>query len=218
MTAPDDACSGVPGRPGEHVSEQWAGWRATIDLAEYEARFVHEEAHGEADCLQALHPRSVLDAGCGTGRVAIELHRRGIDVVGVDLDDDLLRLARAKAPQIRWEHADLATMQLGRTFQVVAMPGNVVLFCRATDRAAIVAACAAHLEHDGLLVAGFSLRPGSGALSLPEYDDAAEAAGLVLVQRWATWERSPYDGGHYAVSVHGLDGGWISRFDLNHRS
>jgi SAM-dependent methyltransferase len=190
-------------RPGEHVSEQWAGWRAAIDLAEYEARFVHGAAHGEADCLQSLHPRSVLDAGCGTGRVAIELHRRGIDVVGVDLDDDLLALARSKAPDVCWVRADLARLDLGRAFHLVAMPGNVMLFCRAADRAEVVARCAAHLEPDGLLVAGFSLRPGRGEITLDEYDRAAADAGLALVQRWSTWDREPYAGGDYAVSVHG---------------
>jgi len=196
------------GRPGAHVSEQWAGWRAAIDLAEYEARFTHDAAHGEADCLASLHPGSVLDAGCGTGRVAVELHRRGIDVVGADLDDDLLQYARRKAPGVMWVHADLATMRLGRTFHVVAMPGNVMLFCRSADRLAVVASCAAHLEPDGLLVAGFSLRGVAGELTLGEltlgeYDAAATAAGLTLVQRWATWERTPYAGGDYAVSVHG---------------
>jgi SAM-dependent methyltransferase len=190
--------------PGSHVSEQWARWRAAVDLAEYEARFVHDAAHGEADCLQALHPRDVLDAGCGTGRVAIELHRRGIDVTGVDLDDDLLALARAKAPDVPWLQADLATMRLDRSFHVVAMPGNVMLFCRPSDRATIVATCAAHLAPDGLLVAGFVVRGGPGELTLAEYDEAAAAAGLVPIQRWATWDRDPFDGGGYAVSVHGI--------------
>ena len=186
---------------GEHVSPQWATWRATVDLGEYESRFGHPDAHGEADFLDSLRPRSVLDAGCGTGRVAIELHRRGIDVMGVDLDDDLLALARAKAPDVVWRCVDLATMELGRRFHVVAMPGNVMLFCRPESRGAIVARAAAHLDgSDGFVVAGFSLR--AGELSLDEYDRHAVAAGLVLVDRWATWERTPYAGGDYAVSVH----------------
>ncbi|MCB0999569.1 MAG: methyltransferase domain-containing protein [Acidimicrobiales bacterium] len=186
---------------GEHVSPQWARWRATVDLGEYESRFGHPDAHGEADLLSSLRPRSVLDAGCGTGRVAIELHRRGIEVMGVDLDDDLLALARAKAPDVEWRCVDLATMELGRRFHVVAMPGNVMLFCRAESRAALVARAAAHLDGvDGLVVAGFSVRVGD--LSLEEYDRHAVAAGLDLVDRWAAWDRTPYTGGDYAVSVH----------------
>lgn len=189
-------------RPGAHVSPQWAAWRAQVDLAEYEARFRHDAAHGEADLIAALSPRSVLDAGCGTGRVAIELHRRGIDVVGVDLDPDLVALAQAKAPDVRWEVADLATMRLGRTFQVVAMPGNVMVFCRSDQRHAVLASCAAHLDDDGVVVAGFALELGGVSIGLDDYDAAAADAGLVMVDRWSTWAQDPYDGGGYAVSVH----------------
>ena len=48
--------------------------------------------------------------------------------------------------------------------------------------------------------------PGSpsspGRLDLATYDAHAEAAGLELAERWATWDRQPYAGGNYAVSVH----------------
>lgn len=44
------------------------------------------DVHGEATFVRAYAPASVLDAGCGTGRVAIELARHGIEVVGVDVD------------------------------------------------------------------------------------------------------------------------------------
>jgi 2-polyprenyl-3-methyl-5-hydroxy-6-metoxy-1,4-benzoquinol methylase len=189
--------------PGRHVSERWAKWRVRVDLAEYHRRWLKLEAdgtpaHGEADFIEALRPTSVLDAGCGMGRVAIELHRRGISVHGVDLDDDLLAYARSDAPQIDWHLADLAVMTLGRTFDVVAMPGNVIIFCEPEARGAVVGRCAAHLEPDGLLVAGFSL----DGITLDEYDGYCAAAGLSLHQRFATWEGAHYADGPYAVSVH----------------
>ncbi|MGI9120650.1 MAG: class I SAM-dependent methyltransferase, partial [Acidimicrobiales bacterium] len=70
---------------------------------DYDLRFTDRadaglDVHGEADLVQALSPASVLDAGCGTGRVTIELARRGIAVVGVDVDAEMLATARAKAP------------------------------------------------------------------------------------------------------------------------
>ena len=49
----------------------------------------------------------MLDAGCGTGRVAIELAHRGFSVVGIDSDAAMLHTARAKAPELSWIHADL---------------------------------------------------------------------------------------------------------------
>ena len=187
------------------VSPQWAQWRRDTDLDAYEERFAAIEsggrnAHGEADFVEALGPRSVLDAGCGTGRVAIELDRRGYPVVGVDLDPDMVDRARRKAPAVVFEVADLATIDLGRRFDVVLMAGNVLLFCRPPDQPAIVRRLAAHVEEEtGRLVAGFSI---GDRLRLAAYDAMAEEAGLVLADRWATWSRDPFTGGSYAVSVH----------------
>ena len=189
------------------VSRRWSQWRANTDLDEYYTRWRRLEAtgnspHGEADFIESLHPRSVLDAGCGMGRVAIELANRGLDVVGVDLDDDLLEFARKSAPSIRWVHSDLATMRLDRRFDVVAMPGNVMVFCRPEDRLAIVGRAAAHLEPGGYLVAGFDVEHHDEALSLDGYDGLCAACDLELVQRWSTWHGDSYRGESYAVSVH----------------
>ena len=162
-----------------------------------------ENVHGEADFVESLHagrPASVLDAGCGTGRVAVELARRGFDVVGVDLDADMLDKARAKAPDAAWVRADLVELDLGRRFDVVVLAGNVMIFLQPGTEAAVVARMADHVEPGGAVVAGFQLE--SGRLDLAAYDAAAEAAGLVLAERWATWDRQPLTGGDYAVSVH----------------
>ena len=161
-----------------------------------------DNPHGEADFIAGYGPASVLDGGCGTGRVAIELARRGVDAVGVDLDETMLAAARAKAPMLAWVHADLATLDLGRRFAMVALPGNVMIFVAPVDRPAAVARCAAHLDERGLLVAGFQLARG---MRLADYDRWATAAGLTLVDRFATWDRQPYAAGDYAVSVHRLD-------------
>ncbi len=159
-----------------------------------------ESVHGEADFVASLGPASVLDAGCGTGRVAIELATRDIAVVGVDLDDGMLEAARRNAPDLIWIEADLATLDLDRRFDVVAMAGNVMIFVRPGTEAQVVASLAAHLEPDGSLVAGFQLRPG--AYDLATYDADCEQAGLRLSERHATWDRDEYEGGDYAVSVH----------------
>jgi SAM-dependent methyltransferase len=174
----------------------------------YDRRFAALEAsgqsvHGEADFVSYLGPPSVLDAGCGTGRVAIELAARGVDVVGIDLDEQMLATARAKAPELAWVHGDLAApdLDLGRRFAVVVAAGNVMIFLTPGTERDAVANLARHLEPGGLLVAGFQL--GAGRLALARYDDFAAAAGLTLAERWATWDRQPFvAGGDYAVSVH----------------
>lgn len=172
---------------------------------DYDRRFAELDAsgvdvHGEAGLLERLGVGSVLDAGCGTGRVAIELARRGHDVVGVDLDPEMLAAARRKAPGLTWIEADLAGVDLGRSFDAVVAAGNVMIFVTPGQEGAVVANLARHLAPGGLLVAGFSLRPGG--LDLVTYDRIALGAGLGLRDRYATWDGEAFAGGAYAVSVH----------------
>lgn len=158
------------------------------------------DVHGEATFVQSLGVRSVLDAGCGTGRVARELARRGLDVVGVDLDPDMLATARRKAPRLDWRLADLETIDLGRSFDAVLLAGNVMVFLTPGTEGAVLANLARHLPPGGLLVAGFQI---DRHLELAEYDRLTAAAGLTLAERWATWDCEPFrPSGDYAVSVH----------------
>jgi SAM-dependent methyltransferase len=181
----------------------------TWDGNSYQARFdalaaSGVDVHGEAAFALALDPvpASALDAGCGTGRVAIELARRGIEVVGVDVNASMLAAARVAAPAIEWVEHDLGTLDLGRTFDTVMMAGNVPLFTPPGTQAAVVAGCARHVNIGGRLVAGFQLGRG---YELAEYDAHCEAAGLELAARFATWDRAPFvAGGDYAVSIHRL--------------
>lgn len=165
------------------------------------------DMHGEAQVVASFAPTSVLDAGCGTGRVALELARRGIEVVGVDVSGSMLAEARRRSSgvaTVTWKQADLAGLELGRTFDVVLLAGNVPLFCPVDDRPLLVASCADHVRPGGVLIAGFQL---DGRYSLEEWDGACERAGLVLDSRWSTWDGEPFTAGSgpgtdYAVSVH----------------
>lgn len=166
-----------------------------------------EAIHGEADLVESLSPASVLDAGCGTGRVSIELARRGIEVVGVDLDTAMLASARRNAPELEWLEGDLVDFSVTdtkggqRQFDVVALAGNVMIFLAPGTEAEVVANLASHLRSTGRLVAGFQLQ--QGRLDVDGYDAACAKVGLVLESRWGTWGRGPYiHGGDYAVSVH----------------
>ena len=156
--------------------------------------------HGEADYVCRFEPESVLDAGCGTGRVAIELASRGIETVGVDLDAKMLEQARAKAPHLDWIHGSVADVSIGREFDAVVTAGNVLIFVEPGTETAVVANLAGHLAPEGVLISGFQLDQG---YDLDRYDADCAAAGLVPVERFATWEGTPFvAGGSYAVSVH----------------
>jgi SAM-dependent methyltransferase len=182
---------------------------------DYAARFdaitaAGGDVHGEASfCAALLSPGArVLDAGCGTGRVAIRMTELGFDVVGVDLDPSMLEVARERGPGVRWELADLSKLDLGSTFDLVVMAGNIVPLVAAGTEPSVVARVAAHVAPGGLLVAGFGLDrehlPPAGALvGITAYDEWCAAAGLQPVRRLATWDGEPWrpDAG-YAVSVH----------------
>lgn len=194
---------------GDQSRSRWTTAPGVQRGADYDERWARmaaagQSVHGEADFLARYGPGSVLDAGCGTGRVAIELARRGIDVVGVDLDRPMLDEARRKAPGLTWVEADLAVVSLGRSFDVVALPGNVMIFLHPGTETAVVANLAAHLGPGGRLIAGFQLGRG---YDLARYDADCDAAGLRLAERFATWDGEPWtDGGDYAVSVHATSG------------
>ena len=163
--------------------------------------------HGEATFVEGLAVRSVLDAGCGTGRVAIELALRGLEVVGLDADPGMLSVARAKAPDLEWVLADLSDFELleadgppggdagaagpsgerRHRFDAAVMAGNVMIFVVPGTEGAVVEHVAAHLRPGGRLVAGFQIIPGR--LSLERYDELAAAAGLILAERYATLGR-----------------------------
>lgn len=190
-------------------------WRKATGASgeDYDAKFNTlqrrgRSINGEADFVASFGVHSVLDAGCGTGRVAIELARRGFTVSGVDREPDMLRVARAKAPHLDWHLADLSTVTFKgpereghlRCFEAIVMAGNVMIFLDPGTEPRVIANLARHLQPAGLLIAGFQLEQGLG---LQAYDDFAAQSGLELKERWATWERQPwYERCGYAVSVH----------------
>ncbi|MFI7336334.1 class I SAM-dependent methyltransferase [Streptomyces sp. NPDC050085] len=197
---------------------RWQELTGGTSGGEYAARFEAlarsgKDVHGEAAFCAALLPAGarVLDAGCGTGRVAIRLAELGYDCAGIDLDASMLDVARARAPRLPWIQVDLAAFDpaacgLAADFDLVVAAGNVLPLLAPGTEAEVVARLAAALRPGGLLVAGFGLDaahlPVPPSITLPEYDAHCSAAGLTLVDRFATWDAAAYDGGGYAVSVH----------------
>jgi len=203
------------------VSTRWSQVAGVDSGDAYARRFAAlaatgHDVHGEATfCASLIEPGArVLDAGCGHGRVTIELARRGYDVVGLDIDDSMLDVARRTAPDLRWVRADLAQLDtralgLGGGFDLVVAAGNVIPLLAPGTEPVVLANLASCLRARGLLVAGFGLDPShlplaEAPVTLADYDAWCSAAGTALERRYATWQGAPYAHGVYAVSVHVL--------------
>lgn len=66
----------------------------------------------------------LLDAGCGTGALAVEAAQRGAEVVAIDVARSLVAIARDRAPAglaIDWRVGDMLDPALGQFDHVVAM-------------------------------------------------------------------------------------------------
>lgn len=72
--------------------------------------------------------KSILELGCGTGRLTIPLALHGFDVTGIDIEESMLARAREKAAQVganvEWVQGDVRSFDLGKQFDAVLFPVN----------------------------------------------------------------------------------------------
>jgi SAM-dependent methyltransferase len=113
-------------------------------------------SEADAACLDlARDAVSVLDLGCGTGRLAARIAATGARVVGVDPAPAMLDIARGRpgGGAVRWIEGDARTLRLAERFDLIVMTGHVFqVFLTAEDRAAVLATIAAHLAPSGRAV------------------------------------------------------------------
>lgn len=119
--------------------------------------------------LAGERPKSVLDVGCGTGRLACELAARGHRVTGADPAAAMLDIARARpgGAQVAWVEAGAAALSLTARFDLIVMTGHV--FQVLLDDSAVRAALANLRRHLAL----------GGRLAFETRNPA--------VREWETW-------------------------------
>jgi 2-polyprenyl-3-methyl-5-hydroxy-6-metoxy-1,4-benzoquinol methylase len=160
---------------------------------------------GEARLVDAMTPPGsrILDAGCGPGRTAAVLHARGHEVVGVDVDPELIDAARHDHPGPTWIVADLADLDLAahgqaEPFDAAVLAGNVMAFVAPDSETRVLRRVAAHLKPDAFALVGFH----TDRYDLDAFDRHLVEAGFTLEHRFATWDVRPLrPDADFAVSV-----------------
>jgi hypothetical protein len=107
-TVRDDPCNPDPGfadlfasLPDATDLEPWLGW-----------------------CRQANGP--VLYLGVGAGRLAVPLHASGVEIVGVDAHPGMLATLRPRLPGVELVQQAIEELALGRRFDLVMAPSNIL--------------------------------------------------------------------------------------------
>ena len=111
------------------------------------------------DLARAAAP-PVLYLGIGTGRLAVPLHAAGVELVGVDSHPGMLARLRQRLPDIELIQSRIEDLDLGRQFDLIVVPSNILCF---VDR---LRPAANHVAADGSLAFELTnpywLRAGAG--------------------------------------------------------
>jgi SAM-dependent methyltransferase len=103
----------------------------------------------------AAEARSVLDLGCGTGRLAAAIAQDGGAVVAVDPAAAMLEVARQRegGDRVEWIEADARTLRLNRRFDLIVLTGHAFqVFLTPADQAAVLTTIALHLNPRGRFI------------------------------------------------------------------
>jgi SAM-dependent methyltransferase len=121
-------------------------------------QFYDLENDWTADCDYcrdfAQGAKSILDLGCGTGRLAVGLSA-GRSVIGVDPAGAMLDVARHRqdGEKVTWIQGDARTVRLGRRFDLVLLTGHAFqVFLTAADQKSVLRTIAEHLASDGRFI------------------------------------------------------------------
>jgi ubiquinone/menaquinone biosynthesis C-methylase UbiE len=131
-----------------------------LKSAQFYDLFYHGKDYAsEARTLQALiraHKQSegkaLLDVACGTGH-HLQFLKRLYQAEGLDLNDELLELARERNPDVPFHHGDMIDFELNKQFDVILCLFSAIGYTRTRDNlnAAVQTMCR-HLSPGGVLI------------------------------------------------------------------
>ncbi len=66
-----------------------------------------------------IRGKDLLEIGCGTGNHAISLKSKGFKITGIDLNKEMLAVARKKTKSITFRQGDMRTFRLKKRFDII---------------------------------------------------------------------------------------------------
>lgn len=176
-----------------------------IGLKDYRAETAELDRIIKESCPTA---RTLLDVACGTGAHLAELRQR-YEVEGADLSPAMLAVARARLPGIPLHHADMRTLDLGRSFDaVICLFSSIGYVTEPSEMRSTVARLAAHVAPGGVLILDGWLRPDEWREGYrPEPDIARDDEVLVvrLARSWREGNVTEMDMHHLVQTAAGID-------------
>ena len=131
----------------------------------------------------------VLELAVGTGRIAVPIAASGVRVVGVDLSEGMLQVARERAEEagaeIDLRYGDMRDPPVEGTFPLVIVPFRSMLHMETdADRRAVLRAIKRHLAADGRLIFD---------VFAPAADDIEDTHGRWIEREPGIWERADWN-------------------------
>ena len=143
-----------------------------------------------------------LEFAVGTGRVAIPLSARGIEVAGIELSQPMAERMLAKPGAVPVTIGDMTSTRVPGTFRLVYLVANTIMnVTTQEDQLAVFANAAAHLEADGYFVVDVIV-PSCAGRPLGRAAGSSSSIPITSGSRPSTtpWTRSP---GHTTGSRRG---------------
>ncbi|SDQ11832.1 class I SAM-dependent methyltransferase [Pseudovibrio sp. Tun.PSC04-5.I4] len=143
---------------------------------------------------QAANARSILDLGCGTGELTVQL-TKGRHVVGLDPATAMLDIARARAggENVTWIEGDARNFSLNEHFDLVVLTGHSFqFFLNEKDQLSALNCIAKHLSPNGRFI--FDTRnPDFGGRKTREKHETLQCRVHPDLGEIESWNISEYD-------------------------
>ena len=132
-----------------------------------------------------LKAQGVLEVACGTGRITLQLAKNGIEVTGLDISSEMLKIAREKSiglSNVTWVLGDLRDFEIGKKFGFVISPGHSFQFMTTPDEQVMcLEQIKRHLVPDGLAVIHIDFQDFTWLAGLIAQKEPVYEKGAILI-------------------------------------